>query len=514
MSTEPGAVVPPVQAAAPARRVGIGTHYLRYSTANALVLLAGLVSFPALTRLLDNTQYGILGYYETWVMMAVAVAKLGAQHAIIRFYPHGGDAARMTRFATNLFLLPLLVSTCLWLVAATVLACLAYFGAASFSPVLWCAVLAIPLSVGGSLVQMVMRAGEQSGVLMLTRVSARWLELVVMLAAVVLIERSALAAYGGRLVAGVIVAAWYARWARRQLAFSRQALDTREFADALRYGMPLVVNEIATVALISIDRVMLKWMLDDYAIVGIYTIGYSLAIQVSIFMSASLSESFLPVANRLYATDGAAAVRALKAKVLLPMTYASIGIAAAIWSVGSEVLGAVSGPDKVASGPVFAWIGALYALYPLFEIGGYGLLLHKRTMVVLRLTLVAAAINIGLNLALIPALGMMGAVYATAVAYGFLGIAMCALCPRDLLQLPDARSLVIALASAALFLAAIDISGLFGLASAWPRLFTAGGLWLVLYVVPVVLVDRRMRAMLLGWLRQRLRGARGARPAP
>ena len=71
--------------------VGFGTHYLRYSTANALVLLAGLISFPALTRLLDNTQYGILGYYETWVMMAVAFAKLGAQHAIIRFYPHDGD---------------------------------------------------------------------------------------------------------------------------------------------------------------------------------------------------------------------------------------------------------------------------------------------------------------------------------------------------------------------------------------------------------------------------------------
>jgi O-antigen/teichoic acid export membrane protein len=74
-----------------AGRVGIGTHYLRYSTANILVMAAGLISFPVLTRLLDNTQYGILGYYETWVMMAVAVAKLGAQHAILRFYPFDGD---------------------------------------------------------------------------------------------------------------------------------------------------------------------------------------------------------------------------------------------------------------------------------------------------------------------------------------------------------------------------------------------------------------------------------------
>ena len=75
-----------------AKKPGFATHYLRYSTGNVLVILAGLVSFPILTRLLDNTQYGILNYYDSWVLMAVAFGKLGAQHAIMRFYPHGGDA--------------------------------------------------------------------------------------------------------------------------------------------------------------------------------------------------------------------------------------------------------------------------------------------------------------------------------------------------------------------------------------------------------------------------------------
>ena len=44
-------------------------------------------------------------------------------------------------------------------------------------------------------------------------------------------------------------------------------------------------------------------------------IGYSLALQVSLLMSAALSESFIPVANRSWETGGADAVRALKAKV-------------------------------------------------------------------------------------------------------------------------------------------------------------------------------------------------------
>src|SRR6188768_3547641 len=173
---------------APRKKAGIGTHYLRYTSASVLVMLAGLISFPLLTRLLDNTQYGILGYYETWLMMAIAVAKLGAQHAIIRFYPYGEEAVRMKRFATNFFLLPMLVSVGLWAVMMTVFVCLDYFGGADFSPVLWLAVLSIPLMVFVSLVQMVLRAGEHSGLLMVTRVSWRWMELVLMLGAVLALE--------------------------------------------------------------------------------------------------------------------------------------------------------------------------------------------------------------------------------------------------------------------------------------------------------------------------------------
>ena len=111
-STMPPAIV------VPARNSGIGVHYLRYSFANVVVLLGGLVSFPVLTRLLDNTQYGIMGYFSTWLMISVAIAKFGGQHAVIRFYPHDGDASRLAHFSTNLVLLPILLSLSVWAVVA------------------------------------------------------------------------------------------------------------------------------------------------------------------------------------------------------------------------------------------------------------------------------------------------------------------------------------------------------------------------------------------------------------
>ena len=290
----------------------------------------------------------------------------------------------------------------------------------------------------------------------------------------------------------------------REMRFAREAVDFAEFRAALAYGMPLVANEIATVALISIDRVMLKGMLNDYAAVGIYSIGYSLGIQVSILMSMSISESFIPVANRLYETEGDAAVRALKSRILLPFTYAAVGVAVAIMCVGGDVIVALSGPDKAASGPVFAWIGSVYALYPLLEISGYGLLLHKRSRIVFQLTLVAAALNIGLNLVLIPMLGIMGAVYATVASYALLGASICVFCPRSLLELPAPRVLATAVLAAGLFLAGWKISGFAHWPSAWARLFAAGAMWLLLYVLPVLILDRKLGRAVVAWIRRRL----------
>ncbi|WP_299342926.1 oligosaccharide flippase family protein [uncultured Pseudoxanthomonas sp.] len=489
MSREDGTTAP--------RKRSVGAHYLRYSSASLLVMVAGLVSFPLLTRLLDNTQYGILGYYETWLMIGVAVAKLGAQHAILRFYPYQDEARALPGFATNMFLLPLLVSCGIWAVGITVFACVDWFGGVSFSPVLWMAVMMVPLQVFVSLVQMMLRAGEHSGLLTVTRVAWRWMELVLMVGAVVALERTAVAAYGGRFLAAAVVVVFYIHWVRRNLRFSRQ-WDWSQMRLTLRYGMPLVVNEIATVLLISIGRLMLKGMTGEFSAVGIFTIGYSLALQVSLLMSAALSESFIPVANRSWETSGAVAVRALKSKVLLPMTYASIGIAVAIACVGSDAVQAISGADKAPSGAVFAWIGALYALYPLLEIGGYGLLLHKRSVTVLWLTVFATGLNVLLNLWLIPGHGYMGATWATVASFSALGVALYAFCPRDLRHRPDARSLLLALTAGATFVVVVQVSGLFGLETPWPRLLVAGGLWMLLYVLPVLALDSRVRTMIPG----------------
>jgi O-antigen/teichoic acid export membrane protein len=479
-----------------ARKPGFATHYLRYSTGNVLVIMAGLVSFPILTRLLDNTQYGILNYYDSWVLMAVAFGKLGAQHAIMRFYPHDGDHARLLSFSTNLFYVPLAISLGLWVLALAGIGFTDLVSGARQSGVFWLAVVAAPLMVFASLVETVLRISEKSHLVMLSRVGWRWLEVGTMVGAVLLLQHDAVSAYGGKLVAAALVIVFYGVWIRRNLGFARSSVDTSSLREGLIYGLPLVANEIIAVAFILLDRIMIKGIIGNFEAVGIYSIGASLAMQVNFFTNITVFEAFTPMANRLYFTEGAQAVRALKARVLVPMTYALVGIATLLWCFGTDAVIALSGHTKSASGPVFAAVGALYALMPVLMVSGYGLLLEKRTLKVLTLTSGSLVVNTALNMLWIPTHGVMGAVYATAVGSVAYAIATCLWVPRDLLKLPEPRVLAIAGALAAACIVAVPAIDAFALAPGWPRLLVGGGAMGSFYALAVLLVDARVRAML------------------
>jgi O-antigen/teichoic acid export membrane protein len=482
----------------PPQPTSIGTHYLRYSTTNVLVMLAGFISFPLLTRLLDHAQFGILKYYDSWLLVTVALVKFGAQHAVVRFYPYDGDPQHMRSFGTNLVLVPIGLSTLLWALMASVLTTWQWWRGAEFNPVFWCVVLITPLVAIGNIIQMVVRASERSDVVMATRVAGRWLELALVVAFVVVLQHSALAVYGGKIVAAVVVLAWLLHWMRRNLHFARGSFDPGAFRAGLVYGLPMMTNELAAVALAVIDRVMLKGLTGDFSIVGIYAIGYALATQLNVFIDATLSEAFVPVVNRTYENGGNREVRALKARVLLPMTYVVVAIVAMLVIAGPDLLVALSGPDKAASGNVFVLVGITLALFALFDIANYGLLLKKRAMTQFLLTLAAALLNIALNFLLIPRMGYIGAAWATAISYAALAIARFVACPEGLTRFPDSRTVMLSLGCAVLLVAVARGSDLFGMQGPWLRLLVSGALFGLLYALPVLVLDRRARSMLLG----------------
>jgi O-antigen/teichoic acid export membrane protein len=265
-----------------------------------------------------------------------------------------------------------------------------------------------------------------------------------------------------------------------------------------------MANEIAVVLLVTVDRLMLQDLTGSTTAVGVYSVGASLALQVSVMLHAALNISYFQVSIRQFETEGAAAAVRTKRRVLNVLVYVVVAAMAGLLVVGRDAFLLLTGPTKADSVPVFVILCLVFVAGGLVDLCSSGLQLYKRSMTILVLSSLAAVTNIVLNAFLIPRFGMMGAVYATLGGAAAFGFGNWIVCPRDLLALPSLSTTALALGLGALVWWVARATDLFGFASHHGRLAAMVLLELVLFAAPAVLLDRALRSALLEqWQRWR-----------
>lgn len=482
---------------AEAIRPGIATHFLRYSLGSVLVMLAGFVSFPVMARLLDYTQYGLLGIFDSTLLLLAAVFKFGGQHTVLRFYPHRGGARALARYGASHVLVPFLGSCVLWLGALLLFATLPQFSHFAHSATGWVALASLLPTIWISMVTALMMARERSDLSVLANAGSRWLNVVAVLGIVCFVSRSALGVYAGRLLVELVVAAALALWLLREaIPLHWRDRDWADVFEGMRYGVPLMANELAAILLISVDRLMLEGLTGSTAAVGIYTVGASLALQGSMMLHAALNLSYVQVSIRQFEIEGVAAVLRTKRRILHVLVYVVIAALVGLVTVGSDAFLLLSGAGKAESVPAFLSLSFIFILGGLFDLCTSGLQLYKRSMTIFMLTVFSALANALLNLVLIPRFGVMGAVYATFCSAILLGAGTWLVAPRTLLALPARRATVTATALGVLVLLVVRTSQLFGVTSHFGRLVAMALLMLALFVLPALLLDRALRQTL------------------
>jgi O-antigen/teichoic acid export membrane protein len=246
--------------------------------------------------------------------------------------------------------------------------------------------------------------------------------------------------------------------------------------------------------------------LHDFVPVGIYSIGYGLALTVNSMLHAGLWVAYNQVSIRVYETEGPKAVVRTKRRVLDVLVYIVAALIVGVLVVGPDLLLLLSGHDKYRSAQVFVWVTVIYVFSGLIGLCASGLVLHKRSGTIFTITVIAAGINILLNLFWIPAYGYMGAVYATAVGLVGLNCVQFVFCPRELRALPSARSMLVASALAAIVWMVAHFTGLFGLTQHLSRLVAMGVLMLVGFALPALVLDRSLWETLYGYWKKRRAG--------
>ncbi|MCK0769386.1 oligosaccharide flippase family protein [Chromohalobacter canadensis] len=374
----------------------------------------GLLNFLAIaiyTRLLSPSDYGIYALVVVWVGLVNVVCFQWIRLSLLRFFPANLDDPR--RLLSTLLLAYTSVALTTGVVGVGVL--LAVNDTAVRSLVL----IAVPLvwvQAGFELSLELMRSqlnplryGLMAGV-----------KAVIALGLGVLLITWGFGAFGpllamlvGMLAAVVALGASLWRGARPSLAL------LPDLKPLLSYGLPLTATFALGFVVSSSDRFLLAALLNNEA-VGIYTAGYDLVAHVIDLLLMTVNLAGYPLVVRALEQRGREAAReqldrngGLLLLIGIPVTLGFIVLAPQIVALmlgGAFHEGATQLVPWVALGVFMSCIRAFH-----FDLAFQ---LSEKTLYQVWINGGAALINVVLNLLLIPAFGLMGAAYATVIAYG------------------------------------------------------------------------------------------------
>lgn len=240
----------------------------------------------------------------------------------------------------------------------------------------------------------------------------------------------------------LVIIAWHWRWARRLLDL-RYRLLWGAWAGLFKEAVPLAVGGVLATAYYRIDSVMLS-KLDTFSSVGIYGVAYKF-VDVVHFVSTAMMIVTLPVLVRAW-PDHPDRFRAGFRRAFLILMLAAVLVVVEFLLFADPVIEILYGSDYRAGA------GATRIVVAAEGIAFFGALVFTALVATGRhrlypvVTFVGVALNVGLNLWLIPAWSYQGAAVTTLVTE----VVVVALLWLVLVRHPDLRPSGLAPAARAL----------------------------------------------------------------
>ena len=155
------------------------------------------------------------------------------------------------------------------------------------------------------------------------------------------------------------------RWAAASLVaapptlqFSRQSVDRAQITEGL-LRLSAGAHGAVNIGLWYVDRFMMKWLVNDYAVIGIYSIGFALASYIDQLLSTALSQA-LTRNNSGLCHRGADAVRVVKRRVLKASYLYLCSNRNRGHSGWARLLTLLASSSKAAATPVFIVMGLFF----------------------------------------------------------------------------------------------------------------------------------------------------------
>lgn len=227
------------------------------------------------------------------------------------------------------------------------------------------------------------------------------------------------AALGGGLVAlaaGFLGAALVSTTLQVVLGLKRARIDLSGWRvkarELIRVGLPLSLGTVLVIAYGKADQ-LLVFSLDSERAAGLYGAAYRILDQ-AIVVPLSVATTLYPLLVRAH-VDDPERLRFLLQRALEVLVAVSLGALAFAIPCGGDVLALLFGEEFRPAGPTLAILMAVFGVICLSYLNGSLILIFELGPRMLAISAVGLAVNIGLNLVLIPSHGYVAAAWVTLV---------------------------------------------------------------------------------------------------
>ncbi len=396
-------------------------HVRNYASAGVLTALAAIITFPLLTRSLTVSEYGILGLITSSLTLFVAFGKLGMQHAVIRYYAQIKNAnlsfnlGQMNSTVSVMFVAFSLITTLLWM-----------FGSFNFIPrvsdfdnisVLFAIASGIVfLRLLGSCALNFLRAQQRSAAVGFAQILTRYLYLVFILIIMVAGEVNIgfiLLSMALAEIAGVVFAA-KRYWPEFDFRWSDVSAPLGKAM--LLYGVPLMILESLGLILRLSDRYIIQGMLGEMEL-GMYSASYNLTAYLDIILLTAVVQAIKPYYMQVWEGEGVENTQKFLSSTFHSYVVLGVPFIALFSLVAPHLLNFLASPKYYPGTIIIPFVAFSFLLEGSMHILGAGLYIKKNTKVLMFWGVVAALINLALNILLIPVYGILGAALVTIVSY-------------------------------------------------------------------------------------------------
>ncbi len=377
-----------------------------YSLGGISIKLIGLILLPIYTDYLTTEQYGMWAILEVTAQILATSVGLRLSTSMIRFYSSEKEIDRRKMIIFTAFgasLVSILIFNLLTHPFVRSFSEL-FFNTNKFEQYFTFLILWSSFEILNRLVLDLIRIKEKPGLYITVSVTKFTVILFLNIFFIVVLDMGIGGIILGQLIGSILLMLITMPFLLREMTL---AIDFDLLRKLFRYGFPLIFSGISVFVLSLGDRYLVKLFL-GYHEVGIYSLSYKISNVVKLVLVQAFQLGFLPIAFNIYNKPNA---KRFFSKIFTYYAFVIFWFGLAVSVFAREFIIIFASREEFYEAYLFVpWITLAICFYGLQNFYVIGMHYAKRTKIIAVITLVAASINVVLNVLLIPRIGLYGAV--------------------------------------------------------------------------------------------------------